>query len=425
MSSHRRASLLALLLALLAPLLTHCGLRDGTQTTPLQRAARTEAMTDEGASLLPGVTGVPTVEGNVLTGLTCFECHTPLEDMQGRVRFSHQNHTDRGLHCNQCHTAEDHTPVPADKVGIQHSWGVSRHCGACHDGNQAPDDCRTCHTAGEVIMPESHKRADFARGHGQDAPQETCLTCHTQRQCDNCHGLSLPHPAGFAASHGPMAKSQSELCGTCHTPSYCNDCHGGFPMPHPAGFIDVHGQHDQRQCSTCHTQRDCDSCHARNNPHPSNFGTTHGPAAKRDDPKCATCHTQSYCDSCHGLRLPHPTGFDTQHGAQAKSSPDSCAKCHQQRECDDCHGRPMPHPADYERVHGLEALGRSEDCGRCHTSNDCRDCHGATVPHPRNYIYGHAGEAKFGQEQPCVKCHQSNYCEQCHTPEQLAGEAEE
>lgn len=425
MRPERRGLWVALTLTILAPLLTQCQLRN----TPARALAGAVPIADsaatDGPSLQPGVVEVPTPSGGVITGLDCFSCHNPLQDNEGRLRFSHDTHRKQDLHCSACHTSEDHLAAPAELASQTHAWGVSRHCAACHDGKKAADGCRVCHTDANVIKPETHRRADFPRGHGNDGSAASCRSCHEQSQCDNCHGLSLPHPAGFRAGHGPMAKQRSELCGTCHDPQWCTACHNGMPMPHPAGFITVHGRMDQRKCGTCHERAECQSCHQESNPHPTGFGADHKVAATGNKPACATCHSQSYCDNCHGLRLPHAVGFDKNHGAPAKSRPASCLKCHRQAECDSCHGRPMPHPPGFTTTHGSEALGGSEDCGRCHTSTECRACHGTTMPHPRDYIYGHNNEARYGQSQPCAKCHQTDFCGQCHSQEQLSGETVE
>lgn len=411
MGRSRRASLIALCCAALVPLLTQCG--------PAVRGKQQAAVTS--AHLKPGVTAVPTADGKTITGLTCFECHTPLADAPARVRFSHAKHADRGLHCNACHTAEDHAKQPADKAVARHTWGVSKACVACHDGQQASDKCRTCHADTAVIKPASHQRAGFPRGHGRDEATLSCTYCHQRRECSNCHGLELPHPSGFAGSHMADAKAKPKVCGQCHEPQWCANCHNGLTMPHPATFKAVHGRTDQRLCAKCHEKDDCTRCHSSRNPHGQDFVTRHPAAAKQNQPACGVCHQQNFCDSCHGLKMPHPPTFGAQHGKDAKRSPKTCAKCHDKATCNNCHGREMPHPDSFVKTHGKEALAGREDCGRCHQSRDCQACHGTAMPHPSGFVYGHNGEVKFGEKSLCAKCHNTKFCTQCHTKDQMAG----
>ena len=410
MGRSRRASLIALLCAALTPLLTQCG-RGAKGPRPVAA--------DTSAHLKPGVTSVPTADGASVTGLTCFECHTPLADAKARVRFSHSKHAERGLHCNACHTSEDHAKPPAGQRD-RHTWGVSKACVACHDGQQASDKCRTCHADTAVITPASHQRADFPRGHGKDEATLSCTYCHQRRECSNCHGLELPHPNGFARSHAAEAKAKPQTCGTCHEPNWCTTCHNGLPMPHPASFKAVHGRTDQRLCAKCHDKAFCTACHSSQNPHGSGFVARHTAAAKQNQPACGVCHQQRFCDSCHGLKMPHPANFAGQHGKEALRSGKLCAKCHEQATCNNCHGREMPHPAGFLKGHGKEALTAREDCGRCHQSRECAACHGTAMPHPSGFVYGHNGEAKFGDKASCAKCHKQTFCANCHTKDEMA-----
>jgi nitrate/TMAO reductase-like tetraheme cytochrome c subunit len=92
----------------------------------------------------------------------------------GDLKIPHQDHvSERGLECKDCHfnvvhTSEGGTPVPP--MGV---------CAMCHDGEQAPNQCDTCHEermTPEGVHPENlalDEHAELARGREQD-----CLKCH-------------------------------------------------------------------------------------------------------------------------------------------------------------------------------------------------------------------------------------------------------
>jgi len=97
--------------------------------------------------------------------------------------------------------------------------------------------------------------------------QDTCQTCHPADFCAKCHGVPVPHPIDFGASHGQAAIENPSACLTCHKSeeTFCDTCHG-TEMPHPADYIQAHvtiaqGDSDPR-CIRCHVQSDCSACHA-------------------------------------------------------------------------------------------------------------------------------------------------------------------
>jgi hypothetical protein len=395
------------LLALVAvlPLLASCG----------RRAAPSPSVTKAPAGAGPLVpkpfvgsrAGGPTVEG-----LVCFECHNVLGQEGPRgIRFDHKAHGQL-THCGTCHGADDHHAKPPDAA--PHTFGVSRACHTCHDGQKAPDTCRTCHADMTSIEPASHQRADFVRSHGKDKSTPACAGCHQSAWCASCHGLPIPHAADFFAGHGKQAQRTPKVCGQCHEPAKCTACHNGLPMPHPPTFRAEHGQIDSHLCGKCHEKSFCSACHAKTNPHPRNWLAVHGRGGMNGALKCTICHERSYCDRCHGLAMPHPLNWTSSHGPTAKRQGALCAKCHESTRCASCHGLPMPHPASWAKKHGAAALRDRVICGRCHTESQCRACHGLAMPHPPGFVQGHNGEGTFASGGTCRKCHAVSFCRQCH-----------
>ena len=175
-------------------------------------------------------------------------------------------------------------------------------------------------------MPSEHfiHDMDFGRRHGVQAAsgQDMCATCHKERFCAQCHGVTvatLParadfddpmgsklHRAGFMARHSHEAQTQGGLCGRCHdTEQFCGACHQdrGVGASNPASH----------------------------NPHPSNWLGQHGRAARRDPVRCAACHGgggEQLCVGCHSVGAAggsvHPPGWSS----RKRMSELPCRRCH-------------------------------------------------------------------------------------------------
>lgn len=251
----------------------------------------------------------------------CSDCHgrertrRAAATAKERMRFSHAEHLEAGAgDCVRCHvnvTADD------DYARTKHPT-----CFSCHAHKDQWDtrDCDGCHVElqAEVALPESHvvHDGDFLREHGVQAAAQAdlCTTCHTQRQCAACHGITVPaipsrlafdapmrqsmHRANFFAVHDMQAAADPSACVICHSPLFCVDCHNREGI---AG-LDA----------------------ARGNPHPPGWsgppGTSndHGPAARLDPVGCASCHGgagEMLCVGCHRVGgpggNPHPPNFSS------------------------------------------------------------------------------------------------------------------
>jgi hypothetical protein len=184
-------------------------------------------------------------------------------------------------------------------------------CVSCHDGEAASSDCETCHIADELEVASNTAKLPKLK----DVDSSNCYGCHDETPCLRCHGITMPHPEGWApndggpgisGSHARQGFTDRELCWRCH---YSN----GQPFVRPAsngGFTQT------SDGCTCH----------------GSFGTMHGGEAWVAE---------------HGLQA---TGQKT--GAEA-----SCYDCHDARYlCDQCHDpsmkeryNPQPGPDDYVR----------------------------------------------------------------------------
>lgn len=265
----------------------------------------------------------------------CATCHgetstrQEAEIVHSQLRFDHKKHmADVHGDCARCHesagsaSATSLEPKMATCFGChehQSEWNV-RKCDGCH-----------VDVAAEDVMPESHvvHDGDFIREHGVRAASERdlCATCHDDRSCAKCHGVTVPtlpwklavgdaprttgvHLSGFRSRHSLEARAQPGLCSSCHVENFCVQCHASSGVgatsadardPHPAGWVTATGgQHgmeariDPLSCAGCHGgagEQLCVGCHRvggpGGNPHGPNFTSTKD--RTRDMP-CRLCH---------------------------------------------------------------------------------------------------------------------------------------
>ncbi|HJL20288.1 MAG TPA: cytochrome c3 family protein [Sandaracinaceae bacterium LLY-WYZ-13_1] len=166
---------------------------------------------------------------------------------------------------------------------VRHRWvGADRGsmCAECHQES----DCVDCHDG--RVRPRSVHPGDYLSTHPAQArrDQPRCTSCHqTARFCTECHarlGLapqSAPevrasgryHPPAAVWVRGPTlhgleARRAMNACVSCHTERDCVQCHGALGIgagvsPHPPGFVATcraHLERNARACETCHGDLD-------------------------------------------------------------------------------------------------------------------------------------------------------------------------
>ena len=264
----------------------------------------------------------------------CQGCHGgPLiaqaaADAVAHLRFTHAQHVPQASYnCVRCHA-----DVARDGEVLRPRMAT---CFGCH-AHQDEFELRTCDRChvdlpAENVRPESHvvHDGDWAREHGVRAASQSdlCETCHTQRFCSSCHGVSVPtlparvafdapdaasvHRGGFRARHADEARAAPGVCTSCHRESFCIGCHTdehvaaavpGAVSPHPPGWVSVGGGE-----------------------------SSHGRAARRNPLECASCHGgagQALCVGCHRVGgvggNPHPPGWSSTQPRSALP----CRLCH-------------------------------------------------------------------------------------------------
>jgi len=211
------------------------------------------------------------------TFLDCTKCHGDLDKVfkQGKVpdlKYTHEMHFGKGVSdCSVCHPGNTHEPDTINKPTMGR-------CFTCHGVTKvaiAPGECSTCHPPGLPKKPPTHLVSTWLPGgHAEEAlaNEFECLTCHRPSFCQSCHGLTMPHPDGWAEEPHTLAFSDDpDACQRCHARApdrydFCDTCH------HPQGPKDVpwreyHPSVVKGQgaftCFQCHSETTCSSCHVR------------------------------------------------------------------------------------------------------------------------------------------------------------------
>lgn len=143
-----------------------------------------------------------------VAGNSCSGCHT-------QQRF-----------CSDCHDGEGRRRFHPANFTARHpsdAYGREKDCALCH---QPEIFCRTCHVQAGLASEGQLKTAYhtgqplWLLNHGRAARQtlQSCTTCHTQRDCMQCHssfGWKVnPHGRGFNAL--AMYSRNRLMCFRCH-----------------------------------------------------------------------------------------------------------------------------------------------------------------------------------------------------------------
>lgn len=175
----------------------------------------------------------------------CFRCHLGVERKtvtSPAGEFNHEPHVLRGgLSCAECHTPlENHGGTTVTTKAA---------CDACHHREIRPMNCARCHTdrAGAPEATIALAAGDFSHPVHLGA-NLTCSACHTP----------------------PAMSARALRCETCHDQHHqperdCLSCHRG-------GVLDKHTRAAHVACVTCHaatptlnhwTRQVCTACHAQ------------------------------------------------------------------------------------------------------------------------------------------------------------------
>ncbi len=258
----------------------------------------------------------------------CTQCHGPNRETTPSegIIIDHAVHEENDVHCAVCHNRaahpEDFELTLADNEKHADFMQMEA-CYRCHgvgDDAMATGACGACHPEDFELKPANHLQPGFyeefgdSGGHaalamddaeriGETGARETTATEEAHEEVSE--GAEA-HGDGALAEMRPLA--EVSYCGTCHErETFCVDCHG-VEMPHPAGFTEGHGELGNERpeaCANCHgvgpqDTQFCDSCHHEGaDPNrewiPQHFEVVRETGAEA----CFDCHSPTYCAECH------------------------------------------------------------------------------------------------------------------------------
>jgi cytochrome c-type protein NapC len=257
----------------------------------------------------------------------CTQCHSEnrvITPSQGII-IDHKVHEENEIQCTACHNRVAHdesgdwepslsNPNGGPKSVKHANYMTMTACFRCHtlsdispSGIKAPGKCSACHPANFELKPANHNDPEFfPKGHAELAVEAAneqsaalaatsehhesgevldvvsveavnyCSTCHvTEKFCNDCHGIEMPHPASFAENHGKAGKETPKVCAQCHDKSgskqtagteFCNACHhkdGDPKKPWIPQHYDAVKKSGAEACFECHEPTYCAKCHVR------------------------------------------------------------------------------------------------------------------------------------------------------------------
>lgn len=154
--------------------------------------------------------------------------------------------------CSTCHhaLAQDQTKWKTEHPIAVRSIGPNSCTESCHKAEQ----CAECHTTGKatglpsviptlgVTVETMHVKADWEAKHGDVALKDpaVCSSCHiSDGECIDCHVNRPPshgsnktwlhrHQKTVPLVPGTTDKRDTRSCLTCHKQKFCDDCHEQF-----------------------------------------------------------------------------------------------------------------------------------------------------------------------------------------------------
>lgn len=216
---------------------------------------------------------------------TCERCHDPSRQitMKFGTLIDHGEHARRNRSCLSCHLWTGHPDPTAERPML-----MMERCFSCHGrgpGAKAPGTCDVCHPKSFSLRPESHGAKTWATGHGKTAlaKRQPCEMCHEKSFCDDCHGVEMPHPVGWAKgrppAHAAAGETDRQMCAKCHTakPDLCSMCHHTGWEPRRGPWVSEHPKLVAKKgasfCLGCHPPTHCYDCHiSRKGPYPGATG---------------------------------------------------------------------------------------------------------------------------------------------------------
>ncbi|HEY3316838.1 MAG TPA: cytochrome c3 family protein [Coriobacteriia bacterium] len=323
----------------------------------------------------------------------CIYCHPDIDSFnKSKVIFAHAEHLRRDYKCTVCHPEFGHGAETVRRPSMETCYqchGLTHSAG----GLVATEDCSKCHPKTFELKPSNHTPAFESGKHKARASSDPayCSMCHKSDFCVDCHQGRLrlrdgtysarvvpaDHKLGaWRTKHGGLYLQQQGSCGACHDSPSCTTCHY-TPMPHPTEWLSNHGKAAKaidekvRDCNVCHVDRErCQACHHDR--------------VKRAELIAANC------TPCHDVMKQKPaTSIPVKGFAEHAVHFDVAKKKGKPYMCDDCH-------VGFGTGSATHASNLRQ---AAHDLRLCYSCHGALD-------YENTLIAPYPGAELCVRCHQ-------------------
>ncbi|MBE0476955.1 MAG: NapC/NirT family cytochrome c [Coriobacteriia bacterium] len=273
------------------------------------------------------------MDGEHMPSEQCTQCHsmgtrrvTPTKG----IIIDHDAHIEEGVTCTTCHNRVAHKedfeltlkdPRSGEPNRKHPDFMKMDSCFRCHsqaDAERPPGDCLACHPKDFELKPANHDPANFVRDPGEGRAVHAVMgaedAARVASATADAHGEEVRPAVSERDGEGLdiLPLSEVSYCGTCHDKQeFCNDCHG-VEMPHPAGFEKGHGEAGKKSpdvCANCHTSEGrvtatstefCNACHHKDGDPTKPWIPQHFvPVRAKGASACFDCHDPVFCARCH------------------------------------------------------------------------------------------------------------------------------
>lgn len=268
----------------------------------------------------------------------CESCHDVSKrdvTASGDIIIPHDKHKNKEIECIQCHSGIAHGKIADRKMTFQtdyEKWNSKtgkaamadlkftrpdmETCMDCHKARKVTTECSACHQTG--MLPKTHKQADFkTKTHGKQAAKDLkkCIQCHNDMSTEQLQGYGDASVIDTFLNEGTALAKQKNEYDYAKENTFCKACHSKRPASHDSNFFSSHGtvaNKNQESCKACHDVKlsssttgnkvNCSTCHPSKHSQNQNWKQRHPiPVAGVQKPTelCYTCHAQKSCQACH------------------------------------------------------------------------------------------------------------------------------
>ena len=284
---------------------------------------------------------------------TCDPCHGNIaqtDNYSSEIIFQHGYH--QLISCSSCHSR-----FPHRKEGTERP--TMKGCFACHGlshgpmGDLATGECEDCHnTPKDRLRPSWHGWDWAKKPHVQpslDELQTTCMMCHDQAWCDDCHvdefvrwEPEVPYvfdsDGGCLSCHGsetlvktsagqPKSYQVLGVEDSAHGEVSCQQCHVDYNYEQMPGVTPLWNVNAGKACENCHADaamwgEDTERAAANAELVADYSASVHGAAIADGNFESATCA------GCHGGHYIERLNTDFAKAKLQASAYRVCARCH-------------------------------------------------------------------------------------------------